>query len=72
MLILLAYSIITDKMSAMTSEILAYLEKSLDGSILDYKLAPLTAVGENYGSKIMSLEIKIKANGSTISNNKVR
>lgn len=59
-------------MSALASEILLYLEKSLDGTMLDYKLVPLTAVGENYGSKIMSLEIKFKTNGNIIANNKVR
>lgn len=51
-------------MPTTVNEILSHLEKSLDGHILDYKMAPLTAVGENYGSKMMSLEIKVKPNNS--------
>lgn len=50
------------------NEILSHLEKSLDGHILDYKIAPLTAVGENFGSKMMSLEIKVKLNNNNRSN----
>lgn len=53
-------------MPTAANEILPHVEKSLDGAILDYKITPLTAVGENYGSKMMSLEIKVKPNSNKI------
>ncbi|XP_055323920.1 uncharacterized protein LOC129578808 isoform X2 [Sitodiplosis mosellana] len=44
------------------SEIIPFLEKSLNATILDYSAAPLTARGDNFGSTILAINIKVKLN----------
>lgn len=44
------------------SEIIPFLEKSLNATILDYSAAPLTAQGDNFGSTILAINVKIKLN----------
>ncbi|XP_031618118.1 uncharacterized protein LOC116337579 [Contarinia nasturtii] len=48
------------------SEIIPFLEKSLNATILDFSAVPLTATGDNFGSTIMAINVKVKQN---ISNN---
>lgn len=42
------------------SEIIPFLEKSLNATILDYTAAPLTAQGDNFGSTILAINVKVK------------
>lgn len=42
------------------SEIIPFLEKSLNAKIIDYTMAPLAAKGEHYGSTMLSVKIKVK------------
>lgn len=49
-------------MSNQTDEIVAFLEKSFNGKIVDYIVVPLTDKGEHYGSNLLSVEMKIKLN----------
>lgn len=42
------------------SEIIPFLEKSLNATILDYSAAPLTAQGDNFGSTILAINVKVK------------
>lgn len=42
------------------SEIIPFLEKSLNATILDYTAAPLTAIGDNFGSTILAINVKVK------------
>lgn len=44
------------------SEIIPFLEKSLNATILDYTAAPLTAQGDNFGSTIMAINVKVELN----------
>lgn len=44
------------------SEIIPFLEKSLNATILDYTAAPLTAQGDNFGSTILAINVKVKLN----------
>lgn len=44
------------------SEIIPFLEKSLNATILDYTAAPLTAQGDNFGSNILAINVKVKLN----------
>lgn len=39
-----------------------FLEKSLSEKVLDYTLKPLTKPGENYGSVMQLVEVKIIKN----------
>lgn len=41
-------------------EVIPFLEKSLNAKIIDYATTPLTAKGENYGSTMLSVKIKVK------------
>lgn len=42
------------------SEIVPFLEKSLNGKIVDCATAPLAARGEHFGSTMLSVKIKVK------------
>lgn len=42
------------------SEIIPFLEKSLNAKILDYTASPLTALGDNFGSTILAINVKVK------------
>lgn len=44
------------------SEIIPFLEKSLNATILDYSAAPLTSQGDNFGSTILAINVKVKLN----------
>lgn len=44
------------------SEIIPFLEKSLNATILDYTAAPLTAQGDHFGSTILAINVKVKLN----------
>lgn len=41
-------------------EIIPFLEKSLNATILDYSAVPLTAQGDNFGSTILAINVKVK------------
>lgn len=47
------------------SEIICYLEKSLDSKILNYTMAPLTAQGDNFGSTMIAMTVKVRLNKSS-------
>lgn len=47
-------------MSTPISEIIPFLERSLSANIIEWATAPLTAKGENYGSTMLSVEVKAK------------
>lgn len=40
--------------------IIPFLEKSLNATILDYSVAPLTKQGDNFGSTLLAINIKVK------------
>lgn len=42
------------------SEIIPFLEKSLKAKILDYTVAPLTKQGDNFGSTLLAIDVKVK------------
>lgn len=42
------------------SEIIPFLEKSLNATIIDYMASPLTAKGDNFGSTILAINVKVK------------
>lgn len=42
------------------SEIIPFLEKCLNATILDYTVAPLTAQGDNFGSTLLAINVKVK------------
>lgn len=42
------------------SEIIPFLEKSLDATILDYTVTPLTELGDNFGSTLLAINVKVK------------
>lgn len=42
--------------------IIPFLEKSLNARILDYSAVPLTAQGDNFGSTILAINVKVKFN----------
>lgn len=44
------------------SEIIPFLEKSLNATILDYTVAPLTKQGDNFGSTLLAINVKVKFN----------
>lgn len=44
------------------NEIIPFLEKSLNATILDITAVPLTAQGDNYGSTILAVSVKVKFN----------
>lgn len=47
------------------SEIIPFLEKSLNAKVIDCTTAPLAAKGDHYGSTMLSVKIKVKFNEST-------
>lgn len=47
-------------------EIIRFLEKSLDSKILDYSIGPLTAQGDNFGSTMVAMTVKIRPNSEII------
>lgn len=44
------------------SEIIPFLEKSLKATIVGYKIIPLTAIGEHFGSTMLSIRINFHFN----------
>lgn len=46
------------------SEIIPFLEKSLNAKILDYTVAPLTKQGDNFGSTLLAINVKLIINDS--------
>lgn len=42
------------------SEIIPFLEKSLNGKIIDCATAPLAAKGDHYGSTMLSVKVIVK------------
>lgn len=52
--------------------ILPFLEKSLNATILDYTVAPLTKQGDNFGSTLLAINIKVKLNINEENLNEVR
>lgn len=42
------------------SQIVPFLEKSLNATILDYTVTPLTKQGDNFGSTLLAINVKIK------------
>lgn len=47
-------------MSRNISEIIPFLEKSLNATILNYTVTPLTKQGDNFGSTLLAINVKIK------------
>lgn len=41
-------------------EIIPFLEKSLNATILDYTVTPLTKQGDNFGSTLLAINVKVK------------
>lgn len=44
------------------SEIIPFLGKSLKATIIGYKIIPLTAIGEHFGSTMLSVQINFHFN----------
>lgn len=44
------------------NEMVPFLEKAMDLKIFDYSIAPLTAEGDNFGSTMLSVTLKVKSN----------
>lgn len=59
-------------MLSQISEIIPFLEKSLNATVSDYTAAPLTAQGDNFGSTIMAISVKIKLNNLNATLDEVR
>lgn len=52
--------------------IIPFLEKSLNATILDYTVAPLTKQGDNFGSTLLAINIKVKFGINEGNSNEVR
>lgn len=52
--------------------IIPFLEKSLEATILDYSVAPLTKQGDNFGSTLLAINIKVKFGVNDSNSNEVR
>lgn len=56
----IVFSCLVDVMLKQINEIIPFLEKSLNATILDYSAAPLTAQGDNFGSTILAINVEVK------------